>query len=180
MKLRTSIIERTNIRGHTLLYALLMLALHPFVQDALYSEIQETIGSRIPTYDDFPNLVYPLCIMFETLRLFPPVIAIPKVAVKSDHMLLGKYLIPRGSTIIYTVAHLHRNPNYWGDDVESFKPSRFYGRMVTEKTVDENTGDTSPGASNEKIKMPIKGAFVPFSEGARSCLGKPCVIGLIF
>ena len=43
--------------GHTLLYLFIMLALHPAVQDTLFEEIQNAIGTRIPTYDDFANLV---------------------------------------------------------------------------------------------------------------------------
>jgi cytochrome P450 len=160
-----------NISAHTLLYAFLMLALHPEVQDTLLSEIHQTIGDRIPTYDDFPDLVYPLCVMFETLRMFPPVMAIPKCPLTKDETILGKHCIPKDVTIHYDALHIHRHPKYWGDDAEVFNPSRFDGRNVLERVVERDTEDTSPGGINEKIKMPVKGAFIPFSEGSRSCLG---------
>jgi cytochrome P450 len=86
-----------------------MLAIHPHVQIQLRQEIEEVCGDRIPTYEDIPNLVYPLCIMFETLRMFPIITGIPKCTVK-DEMLLGKYYIPKNTTLVYDVVQLQRNP----------------------------------------------------------------------
>jgi cytochrome P450 len=162
---------KAKFSSNTLLYAFTMLAIHPSIQETLRQEIRSTIGDRLPTYDDFNNLVYPLCVFLETLRMFPPVVAIPKSTENGEQTLLGKYLIPKDVTILFDTVHLHRNPKYWGDDVDTFNPSRFDGRNLKEKIVQKDTGDTAPGATNEKIKMPVKGAFVPFSEGSRSCLG---------
>jgi cytochrome P450 len=49
------------------------------------------------------------------------------------------------------VSALHRNPKYWGPDAEAFRPERF---------------DTRQGREYRRD------AFVPFSDGMRSCLGK--------
>ena len=143
-----------------MLYALLMLALHPHVQETLVSEIRKTIGDRLPTYDDVSSLVYPLCIMFETMRLFPPIVGIPKNNPEGDQLLMDKYLITKDAILRLDVVHLHRNPKYWGHDAGLFNPSRFDGR------------NEEPGKSTrEGIKFPAKGAFIPFSIGQRSCLG---------
>jgi len=157
----------------------MMLALHPQVQDTLISEIESTIGDRAPTYDDFPNLVYPLCVMLETLRLFPPVIGIPKSTMNGPETLLGKYVIPKGWTIFIDAMGLHRSEKYWGVDAAEFKPSRFDGRGVGGQVGQDqqDIGDTSPGRVNEKIRIPVRSAFVPFSEGSRSCLGNPLPLG---
>ena len=142
-----------------------MLALHPSLQDTLYNDIQDTIGDRLPTYEDFPNLVYPLCVMLETLRMFPPVVAVPRLAV-NDELLLGKYYIPKDTSLHYDIVNLQRNPKYWGSDIDEFNPSRFDGRNTPQGETGEK--DTSVP---EKIRLPAKGAFMPFSEGSRSCLG---------
>jgi cytochrome P450 len=167
----------SNYSANTLMYVFYLLALHPEVQNSLVSEIHEICGDRIPTYDDFTNFVYPLCVMFETLRLFPPVVGIPKCTVNGEQTLLGKYYIPKNATVMYDVINLHRNIKYWDDDAESFNPSRFDGRTsLVDKVDKQDTGDDAPGATLEKIKMPRRGAFIPFSEGARSCLGISLVI----
>ena len=142
-----------------------MLALHPTVQDTLYNDINDTIGDRLPKYEDFPNLVYPLCVMLETLRMFPPVVAVPRLATK-DELLLGKYYIPKNTTLDYDIVNLQRNPKYWGPDVDVYNPSRFDGRNTPQ--VPGREKDTNVP---EKIRMPSKGAFMPFSDGSRSCLG---------
>src|SRR5579859_4566077 len=147
-------------------YALLMLALHPPVQETLLSEIQQVLGDRIPSYDDFPHLVYALCIVFETLRLFPPVVGTPKIA-SDDQLLLGKYPIPNGMFVIFDLVHVHRDPKFWGPDSNEFNPSRFDARLPRPT---QNTD--SPDLGNEKIRIPVKGAFLPFAEGQRSCLGR--------
>lgn len=162
--------HNTNIpnifSAHTMWYALLMLALHPPVQETLLSEIHQVLGDRNPTYDDFPHLVYALCIVFETLRLFPPVVGTPKIA-SDDHLLLGKYPIPKGMAVIFDIVHVHRDPKFWGPNSNAFDPSRFDGR-IPQKTQNINPSEVG----NEKIRVPVKGAFLPFAEGQRSCLGR--------
>lgn len=150
------------------------MALNPSLQDTLYNDIHETIGDCLPKYEDFPNLVYPLCVMLETLRMFPAVVTIPRLAVK-DELLPGKYYIPKDTSLHYDTVNLQRNPKYWVPDIDIFNPSYFDGR---------NTTTTNPSVSTEKdmnapkkIRMPSNGAFMLFSEGSRSCLGMSFVAG---
>jgi hypothetical protein len=96
------------VRMHTWLYAFIMLAIHPHVQDTLHiSEIESTLGDHVPTYDDFSDFVCPLCVMFETIQFFPPVVCIPKSIINGQQTLLGKYVIPQDVTIFFAVIGLH-------------------------------------------------------------------------
>lgn len=170
MKQRTPHTDCIDNSARSLFYAFVMLAMDPALQDTLVADIKQTIGDRIPTYDDYPNLILPLCVQFETLRMFPPVVTIPKLC-PQDTLVNGKYHIPGNVTLVFDTVHTHRNPKYW-DDVDAFDPSRFDGRNSEKPAKQEiDTGDTSPGAHYDKIKIPQKGAFCPFSEGSRSCLG---------
>jgi cytochrome P450 len=150
--------------AHTLIYALSLLALHPEYQEKLHKEVTDAIGQNLPSYDDFQKLHYTLCVFNEALRLFPPVVYIPKKF--GEDTIVNDFMVKKGTQINLHVPALHRNPKYWGDDADSFRPDRFDTR--------EN-----PNAYE-------KDAFIPFSEGMRSCLGKRfaqveavCVLAMI-
>jgi hypothetical protein len=59
----------------------------------LYKEVKEILGDRDPTYDDYEQLVYSKCVFKESLRLFPQVVGIPKMAARDTT--LGPYRIPK-------------------------------------------------------------------------------------
>lgn len=105
----------------------------------------------------------------EALRLFPPVrtvplrspfansaqvIGLPKYVAEDtilstpDHRTskLVQMPIPKGSTVGIHVAGIHYNPRYW-EDPEEFRPERF-------------------------LKDYPRDAFLGFSTGPRSCLGR--------
>lgn len=143
-------------------FALKLLAIHSEVQDQVYSEIQSVCPRGAPEYSDLTKLNYCLCVMYETMRLFP-VIGSLNLTVSSPHdeTLLGKYLVPKDARIGIDLYCLHRNENYWGPTANDFDPSRFDNRIPTEGWY------TADG----KIKMPVRGAWWGFSEGPRACLG---------
>ncbi|KAG5648537.1 hypothetical protein DXG03_003148 [Asterophora parasitica] len=89
----------------------------------------------------------------ETLRLFPPVTGIPKESAEDTTLTTTDaqgnktvVVVPKGVDITIDVPGLHYNPRYW-EDPHSFKPSRFLGEWPRD-------------------------AFLPFSAGARACLGR--------
>ena len=91
--------------------------------------------------------------MNETLRLFPPVVFIPKVNVDDVTFTTtnaagekGTIPVPRGSYITICTPALHHNPRYW-EEPDKFKPARFLGSYNRD-------------------------AFLPFSGGPRGCIGR--------
>jgi len=144
-------------------FALKLLALHPSVQDILFSEIQQFCPGGAPEYTDLNKLTYALCIMYETMRLFP-VIGSLNLSVSSPHdeILLRKYPIPQDTAIAIDLYCLHRNENYWGPTANEFNPSRWDARTPT------------PGwySTDGKTQMPVRGAWWGFSEGPRACPGR--------
>ncbi|KAL1760658.1 cytochrome P450 [Schizophyllum commune] len=142
--------------AHTLCFAFALLALYPDKQEKVYEEIKAVSGEigSVPQYADMHKYAYTLAVLYETLRMFPPVVTVPKVSAQ-DQVVTGKRLsdgskvevpCPTGTSVHFTVVGLHNNPEYW-DSPEEFRPERFLG--------DYN-----------------KDAFVPFSAGARACLGR--------
>nr|BAL05196.1 cytochrome P450 [Phanerodontia chrysosporium] len=140
--------------AHTLAFTFGLLALYPEQQDKLYKHIKHVIpDGRIPAYEEMNSLHESIAVFYETLRLFPPVTGIPKVAAEDTTLVTtdhggNKVVVPvtKGTGISLHVPGLHYNPRYWDDPYE-FKPERFHGDWPRD-------------------------AFLPFSSGARSCLGR--------
>jgi len=131
-------------------FAVALLALHQEEQEELYKHVRSVVpDGRLPTYHDIPQLTRVLAVINETLRLFPPASMILKEAtedcvVPTDS---GETLpIPKGTTLGLMFNAMHYDPKYWRDPNE-FRPSRF-------------------------LENYPKDAFIPFSAGARVCIGR--------
>lgn len=142
------------------MYTIYLLALYPEVQKTLFQEICTVCGDELPTMSQHADLVYTTCVLYETIRLFPLVIALVQ-RTPSDQMFQGKYLVPEGTAVALDMCNTERNPNYW-ERPDEFLPERFDGR-------DNPKGEYVEG----KIKFPVKGAFIGFGDGPRACLGIP-------
>ena len=134
-------------------------------------------------------------VMNEELRLIPPIAAIPKCTPLNSSQPItidGKdCMIPANSTVGLVAAAVQRNPKYWphekldcenGNDLDEFRPERWFVKG------DEANGDAKDGTFSklsadglgidsssdtaEAFFRPAKGAYIPFSEGARACLGR--------
>ncbi|KAF5322275.1 hypothetical protein D9619_001909 [Psilocybe cf. subviscida] len=141
--------------AHTLCFTFALLALYPDEQEKLYQHIRETVADgEEPTYEQMPLLTYSNAVFYETLRMFPPVTGIPKITIEDTSLTTqnanGKSVtipVPKGTDLTIDTAALHYNPRYWKDP-HQFDPSRFL----------ENDWP--------------RDAFLPFSAGARACIGR--------
>lgn len=79
----------------------------------------------------------------EVLRLYPPVWAVSREAMKHDEVLGEK--IGQGDTVFLSIYAMHRHPAYW-ENPENFNPDRFLGAYPKE-------------------------AYMPFGLGPRMCVG---------
>ncbi|PRQ40593.1 putative 11-oxo-beta-amyrin 30-oxidase [Rosa chinensis] len=89
-------------------------------------------------------------ILNESLRLYPPAVAIPRITGRVVR--LGKLIVPANVQLLVSVLAPHHEPQFWGPDVHLFKPERFSGGVAK--------------ATNNNV-----GAFVPFGLGPRTCVG---------
>jgi cytochrome P450 len=83
----------------------------------------------------------------ETMRLYPAVYMIARRCVRDVQ--LGPYLIERGAIIFINIVGMHRRPDFYANP-ERFDPERW---------------------SPEREKQLPKQAYLPFSGGARVCIG---------
>ncbi|KZC06992.1 PREDICTED: cytochrome P450 4g15 [Dufourea novaeangliae] len=133
-------------------FFLSMMGCHPDIQEKVIQELDEIFGDsdRPATFQDTLQMKYLERCLLETLRMYPPVPIIAR-EIKSDLKLAtGDYTIPAGCTVVIATFKMHRQPHiYPNPDV--FNPDNF---------LPENTANRHYYA------------FVPFSAGPRSCVGR--------
>ncbi|KAK0203125.1 cytochrome P450 monooxygenase [Desarmillaria ectypa] len=126
------------------------LAHTPTVQEKLQKELDEYLDSDVATAAQVKNLPYLQAIINEGLRLYSTVgVGLPRVVPKGGMMIFGNYF-PAGTVISVPTYTIHRDPAVFGDDVDEFRPERWFER---------------DSASMSK-------AFSPFSVGPRACIGR--------
>ncbi|CAB3258769.1 unnamed protein product [Arctia plantaginis] len=140
----------TDTSAVGLCFTICMLAQYPDVQEKVFQELQEVFGDseRQVVVEDLPRLKYLEAVFRESLRLNPPVPVIVR-AINEDTKLPSGVTLKKGCGFLALIWGLHRNPLYWGEDAEQFRPERFL-----------------EGHSRHPA------AFVAFSHGPRNCLGE--------
>ncbi|KAI9675583.1 MAG: hypothetical protein M1817_000949 [Caeruleum heppii] len=174
-------------------HAILYLACDPSSQLRLQKDLDSVFGDR-PVKDwDFEKDIGRLfngmagAVMSETLRLMPPVIAIPKsTQAQPQALTLGgkRVVVPANTYIMLDAVAAHRNPKYWPGDsseLDEFQPDRWFTDTASftgvasangDSKQEEDLADIADGNHPSTLFSPVRGAYVPFSDGYRACLGR--------
>ncbi|XP_058076904.1 cytochrome P450 709B1-like [Magnolia sinica] len=137
--------------SNLLTWAMYFLSINQEWQEKLREEVASVCGpTKLPDADNLARLKLVTMVIFETLRLYSPVIFTERKAV-SD-LKLGNLMIPKDTVVTFPFPIIHRNKKYWGDDADEFNPLRF-----------------ADGFSRA-AKHP--NALIAFSMGPRVCVGQ--------
>lgn len=146
-ELMTMLLAGHETTANTLTWTWYLLSQHPEVERRFYSEVDEVLGSTIPTIDHLIDLKYTNMVLEEALRLYPPACIFSRKAIADDE--LQGYPIPANSIILVSPYATQHHPDYWPDP-ERFDPERF----IPERSADRPHY-----------------AYFPFSSGPRKCIG---------
>ncbi|CCF45398.1 cytochrome P450 [Colletotrichum higginsianum] len=180
-------------------FGLIEIACNPAVQRQLQKDIDGIFGDSDPSTWNYESTVNPMlasmlgACMNETLRMTPAVVEIPKKVNPEGDGIISldgeKYVLPKGAHISLVGVAAHRNPRNWPSkpsrvtsaehDLDDYAPERWYRASPNETaTEDKSGGDTEDyggykgSDTSDKMFRPVRGSYVPFSDGPRSCLGR--------
>ncbi|KAF2125779.1 pisatin demethylase [Dothidotthia symphoricarpi CBS 119687] len=134
---------------HPLVYAKLMQELDAAVAEGRI----ESRPDKTVSWAEAQKLPYLDAVVQESFRLHPaPGLILERVVPLQGMQILGDF-IPGGTIVGCNAWVVHRRPEVFGVDVDTFRPERWIE------------------ASPEKLKE-MKGTMLQFGAGARTCIGK--------
>ena len=137
----------TETTALTLAWALYLTSKHPEAAERIRKEGEAVCADREPNAADYSALAYTRAVIQETMRLYPPIWGLIRVAAQPDT--IANTQIRPGDRIVMFAYGLHHSPKYW-EEPESFKPERWLGDAA-------------------RKRKPY--TYVPFGGGKRSCIG---------
>ena len=130
-----------------LTWVFFILANQPEIVARIRAEVQSVSGDGAIAFEHIKKLSFTRNVFRETLRLYPPITFLPRVATQATK--IGGRKIPRGALVIVAPWVLHRHQKYWREP-DVFDPDRFAPERESEMT---------------------PGAYIPFGLGPRVCAG---------
>ncbi|MFB9476618.1 cytochrome P450 [Nonomuraea salmonea] len=146
-ELVTLLLAGHETTASTLTWAFHMLDEHPQVWERLHDEAVEVFAGGPLTVESLHALTYTKQVLDETIRLYPPVWLLPRIARAADE--IGGYPVPAGADVLLSPYLLHRHPEFWSAPAR-FDPDRF-----------------TPLASAGRNRY----SYIPFGAGPRFCVG---------
>lgn len=128
-------------------WAFYILAAQPHIAAQLRQEVEDVFGDGPIDFQGVKKLAFTRSVFRETLRLYPPITFMPRVALKAGK--IGKTRIRKGALIMISPWTLHRHSKYWTEP-DAFDPGRFMPQRESEL---------------------VDGAYIPFGSGPHTCVG---------
>ncbi|XP_010241317.1 PREDICTED: cytochrome P450 CYP72A219-like [Nelumbo nucifera] len=133
-----------------LTWTMIVLSIHPEWQLKAKEEVLQVFGRNKPDFDGLNHLKIVTMILYEVLRLYPPVVMLNRYTNKKIR--LREISFPSGVLFSMPVVFLHHSKELWGEDAQEFNPERFSGGVLN--------------ATNNHV------SFYPFGWGPRLCIGQ--------
>lgn len=163
----------------TLWISVTMLACKPHFQKALQKDIDSILTGRAVEDLEYPTDYVRLmnghvgALMKETLRQYPVATFLPKTNPDKHQVIksgTSSYMLPPDTLILLNTCAAHRNPKIWPESFQKDMDEVPYpvSNFDPEIWLPAAKADSSAGMRFN----PPPGAYIPFAEGSRSCMGK--------
>ncbi|KAF0768751.1 cytochrome P450 4C1-like, partial [Aphis craccivora] len=146
----TFLFEGHDTSSISMTMTLVLLGIYQDVQDRARDELFDIFGDseRDATMEDLNSMQYLEAVIKESLRLYPSVPGFSRELEKP--LSINNYTLPPKTTVIVYPYVLHRNEDIY-PNAEEFMPERFL---------------------EEENKEKFHFGYLPFSAGARNCIGQ--------
>jgi cytochrome P450 len=152
------ILAGRDTTASTLSSLMRVLGHHRTDRDRLEVEIDAVRGQL--SFEALKDLPFTEACLFETLRMFPPVLSDSKVYVGEKPVKLPSGpLLVTGDIVAYKIGGVQRNPAYWSE------PNDFRPRRWIDKDASKDVIFSKPVEQHQYY-------FLAFHAGRRICLGK--------
>jgi benzoate 4-monooxygenase len=150
----TQLIAGSDTTSNSSCALLYYVARTPGVLQKLQKELDAAIpdsDTRVPDFESVRNLPYLEAVINEVLRIHATSgIGLPRqIPAGSPGIVLQGHHFPAGTVLSVPTYTMHHSKKIWGDDADEYRPERW-----------------------EHVTPRQRNAFIPFSYGPRSCVGR--------
>ncbi|KAI2631766.1 cytochrome P450 [Xylaria nigripes] len=150
----TQLIAGSDTTSNSSCALLYYVARTPGVLAKVQGELDAAIPdheTKVPDFESIRNLPYLEAVINETLRIHSTSgIGLPRqIPSTSQGISLNGHYFPPGTVLSVPTYSIHHSREIWGDDADEYRPERW-----------------------ENLTLRQKNAFIPFSYGPRSCVGR--------
>ncbi|KAI0392633.1 cytochrome P450 [Xylariaceae sp. FL0594] len=158
----TFLIAGSDTTSSTMAALLHYLSVYPECYTKLAQEVRSTFTAReeIRLGPKLNSCIFLRACVDETLRLSPPGGSSYWREVEKGGTTIGADFLPEGSQVGVGIYALHHHADYW-EEPFMFRPERWLSIDMSAKM---------------QQTVARQAAYFPFSQGARSCVGKPLAL----
>jgi xanthocillin biosynthesis cytochrome P450 monooxygenase len=132
------------------------LGTNQVVQSRLREEVL-ACNVEDPTAELLNNMPYLTAVLYEMLRLYPPVSQLINRVTVAPALLASKIQIPNRTWVGWNAYGVQTDGGVWGSDAMTFVPERW--------------GDNMKDIQAKYRKEQVRGNYIPFNAHTRKCLG---------